>query len=326
VDALKYAAWNGSAWEIQFVDFDGDTGDYSCLAFDSAGRPGISYRDYLSGQLRYAHWSGSSWDRRVISMRGGCYSSLDYDAQDNPHVAFKDTVYGLSLTYRDGTSWSTDIIGDNCFNTSLDLDNTGRPHIAYGLSVDGKAKQLKYAFREGGSWEVLTVDEAYEGYWSPSLRVDSAGDVHLAYGATENLIYAQYDGESWNHQRLDTGSTGTGRSLVLDDMGFPHIAYCGSPSLKYATWDGTDWVLETVDPVVGQDMSIAVDKYGRVHIAYYDSINRDLRYALGVPEPATLALLAAGAAVVAVWRRRRWESVSWPPSPSMGDMCSALSL
>jgi hypothetical protein len=50
---LKYASWNGIAWDIQTVDY----GIRGALALDSSGNPHIAYSG-ADGQLCYASWNG----------------------------------------------------------------------------------------------------------------------------------------------------------------------------------------------------------------------------------------------------------------------------
>ncbi len=58
---LKYAAWDGSNWNIETVD----NGRDSSLALDSSGYPHISYyNDVSGGSLKYAAWDGSTLEHR----------------------------------------------------------------------------------------------------------------------------------------------------------------------------------------------------------------------------------------------------------------------
>ena len=67
---LKYAAWNGSAWEIQTVDSTGSVGNYSSLALDKSGQPRISFQDDTNGDLKYAAWNGSAWEILTVDSDG----------------------------------------------------------------------------------------------------------------------------------------------------------------------------------------------------------------------------------------------------------------
>ena len=90
-------------------------------------------------------------------------------------------------------------------------------------------------------------------------------------------------GPVWRSQCVDCPKlldAMTSRSLALDAQGYPHIVY-GGDHLYYAWRDGVGWHFETVDGAagVGAYASLALDAGGRVHVAYYDSRRRDLKYA-----------------------------------------------
>lgn len=88
---------------------------------------------------------------------------------------------------------------------------------------------------------------------------------------------------TWNIQAVDAPKRFNqmdDSSLRLDADGHPHIAYGGN-HLYYAWHDGTDWHYETVDSAneVGSYASLALDADNNPHISYYDTANRDLKYA-----------------------------------------------
>lgn len=72
----------------------------------------------------------------------------------------------------------------------------------------------------------------------------------------------------------------TDRSLRLLPGGRPAAAY-GGDHLYYAWRTDAGWQLQVVDeaPAVGATASLAMSVAGRPHIAYYDALNRDLKYA-----------------------------------------------
>jgi len=45
-DDLKYVRWNGSEWQIETVDSEGNVGRSASIVLDSFNRPNISYLDW----------------------------------------------------------------------------------------------------------------------------------------------------------------------------------------------------------------------------------------------------------------------------------------
>jgi hypothetical protein len=93
-NSLKYARWDGSSWQIEFVDEgQGDNdlvGWWNSIALDSLDYPHISFgRNSPENQdLRYARWDGSAWQIECVSagiqLKG---TSLKLDGSDNPRIA-----------------------------------------------------------------------------------------------------------------------------------------------------------------------------------------------------------------------------------------------
>lgn len=81
----------------------------------------------------------------------------------------------------------------------------------------------------------------------------------------------------------DSGTVQDSTSIQLDSAVVPHVAYGRDESLLYASPVGDTWVVEeAVSPGDAQvpryaSMAIGSDEYPR--IAYYDYVDRDLRYA-----------------------------------------------
>jgi hypothetical protein len=90
-------------------------------------------------------------------------------------------------------------------------------------------------------------------------------------------------GPPWTVQRIDDRHFFSGAAakhyLKIDSTGKPHIVY-GSDHLYRTWWDGS-WTTEVVDSAlnVGSYASLAIDNQDKLHIAYYDATNQDLKYA-----------------------------------------------
>jgi len=129
------------------VDSAADGWDNS-IALDSAGKPHISYRDSVRGDLKYAEWTGSVWSIQTVDSFGdvGWDNSLDLDSGGNGHISYRDSTTG-ALRYAEwtGSMWSIQTVDSSAsmYDTSLALDSSGNAHISYHDYTNG---HLKYAF------------------------------------------------------------------------------------------------------------------------------------------------------------------------------------
>lgn len=243
---------------------------------------------------------------------------LAYDRDDNN--AFGD----FTGPYADLTIVKQNLNGRY---VSLAFDQSNRPMMAY---QDADSQDLMFAVQDAGTaWLNMTVDSAGSQGWMPSLAVNPmTGYPAIAYAGDggANLRYAEWDGHDWQMTVLpnDRGNAIEGVSLAFDPAdGNPAIAYRegdplgGGPApdwnfgLLAFTWRHEDtWENQVIawEGDTGLHPSVAFNDYGPgwAGIAYLDTLGNVwyVEDPPAVPEPATLALLAAGVAAVAVGRGR----------------------
>ena len=268
-----------NSWFCMTVDSGGDVGKYSSIAIKpiSGGgiyypEIGIAYYDATNGKLKYAYgklcptcsWSIDTVDEPILfpTDNKGQYSSLKYDSNGTPYIAYyfentggSDALMvasyvgsGGNCGYEYGSvtgKWQCDAIkgGDRVGQyASLALDGAGNRHIAY---YDGGNGYLWYASSfigtncgPGNTWICYPIDGGNDVGQYASLYVDNGNDFHIAYydATTDKLKYAFDKGSGGN-----CGLLGSAQCDTIDDMpagshplgvsmaefyaGYPIIAY-----------------------------------------------------------------------------------------------------
>jgi hypothetical protein len=85
-------------WKLTNIEDTRKGGGFISLAFDSKGRPGMSYFVSDHQDLRYAHFDGRKWVKETISAKGnqGANSNLMFDSANQPNIFYyngtSDTV------------------------------------------------------------------------------------------------------------------------------------------------------------------------------------------------------------------------------------------
>ena len=275
---------DGSDWQIETVDSDGDVGKDTSLVLDARGYPHIAYHDVTNDSLKHAVLSGTTWVSETVEA-SALDPSLALDGYGNPHIAYTHRGPYVNYAVLSGTTWVTETVDGAAAGPSLALDGSGNPHIAYcdvrSPPPNGPGQGLKYAYWTASGWMIESVDVVECADPSKestvSLALDAADYPHISYCDASNgdLKYARWDGSAWHIETVHSyGDVGWYSSLALDAVGYPHISYydASNGDLIYGRWDGWAWQLEAVDTAgdVGQYTSLALDAAGYPHISYRD--------------------------------------------------------
>ena len=315
---LRYASLEGGDWPIEVAATSNDVTKLS-LALDASDRPQVAYK-YGSVGLAIAHREGDTWTSELVDPGdyNGRQASLALDPQGQPHISYNDSsVDDLRYAYRDGESWHLETVesaGRTGLRGSIAVDAAGKAHIGF---YNDSLVQVRYAHREATGWSVETVAAPAA---IPAMTLDNLDRPHFIYqsvGGNNPLVYAWYDGSSWQSELVPGLYDTEWHNICVDSAGRPHIAFWDYywDNLMYATRDPEGWRVETVDSAgrVGEYASMALDSDGIPHIAYYDSTNTALKYAT-VPEPAAFGLLGLGS--LGLIRRRAAAAAAKAARPS----------
>lgn len=245
------------AWHSESLDSGSghDVGQFSALAVDHDGNLHAVYWDATGdaprGQLWYAFRApgDKQWSRMVVDQ-DGIWVSMAVDSSDHPHFVY-DTrrETGLHYTYWDGKRWHRQVIdpGHTNYFTSIQLDSHDRPRISYylyHLPTGEYSLHLKYANYDGKQWYIQTVDPRMHTGKMNALAVDRDGNPHIAYsylGSTGDMLYAHWAESRWQFAAADLARTEN-----------THLGYGNT---------------------------IALDSKDHPHIAYFDDVKNNVKYA-----------------------------------------------
>jgi len=150
-------------------------------------------------------------------------------------------------------------------------------NLANGALIESGEPQTEAASRQSpseGEWVIEAIDlriaKEIEMDSNRVLRLDAAGNPHIAYGGT-HLYYAWHDGVDWQYEIADsTAADPYHAALALDADGNPYIAYHASGrNFMYAYRDDSGWHTEIVDLPYGNYLSLALDEEGYGHVSFF---------------------------------------------------------
>lgn len=238
---VRYATYDGTAWSVETVESTvvGARSPSLSLALTSAGVPVIAYYagDGAGQGLKVATRTGAnafsivSPDTTQWAGFGG--TSIAVDASGNPKVSY--TIYsytpysgssGLRLASYDGSTWTVET-ADSTYGagggSSLSLDATGKPHIAYGYFDGASVNAIRYAVK-GTTWTHETVGPGSVG---PALALTSDGTPWVAFGVAPSswIKVGKRVGTTWSLEQLPATSADWGIDLAVSATGVPHVAY-----------------------------------------------------------------------------------------------------
>ncbi|MGE5324948.1 MAG: hypothetical protein ACM3SW_18925 [Actinomycetota bacterium] len=262
--ALKYARWDGSRWQIQEIAPGSGERDFLCgIAVGADDVPHVTwyqvkdYSDQLYAHVRYAALKDGVWRARTLD-------------------------YGFSTG-----KWSC-----------VRVDDKGEVHISYSAFAD---RALRYAHEDAkGKWSIQTIEDGKLGRKTTttpgmgnSMVLDKNGRPNFSYRDETTLRYAWPEGDHWRIDVVDPNVNPSGSmdwisqrtSLALDANGRPHIAYETDGALKHAWWDGTQWRIQSLGIAGPQHRypALAISKDNVMYITYSDPQDGALKILIARP-------------------------------------------
>jgi len=289
--ALKYARWTGSAWEITplydrvSMVIEASTS----IAIDPSGNPHIA----ITGS-QHVFRSGGTWQRQTVDFKDAS-PSVRIGPDGQPRLAYIQE-WGSSLLVRyavrsSGGAWSTETVHTMPFPfagtasadrgwCSLALDTSGTPNIAY---YDTATQRIHYAFKSGLNWVKIVVDSASASTgWRNAIVMDSLNRRYIAYlDATNGLVKIAYQTSTgWVIETVAALENFSGWRFFLANLsvavapdGTIAVAYAWGDSARVHRRIGGVWRLTEVPANfvrlgVYQHSAIAFDSAGVLGLAF----------------------------------------------------------
>jgi hypothetical protein len=184
-----------------------------------------------SAGLRLATGSGNSFTTATVTTSDLAYPDLAYGSDGTAHISagIDNGSGGLGyVAYAGGVAAesvvTTDFLADR---TSIGVDGSGRPHIAYATYVNGG---VYVATLDAGTWTPQLI-------WSgdaigPRIAVEADGTNHVVFapidpdtGNTAGVMYATDATGSWVLSAVTTDPVDVTPDIAVESTGVVDIAY-----------------------------------------------------------------------------------------------------
>jgi hypothetical protein len=304
-DGLYYAYYNGASWNYETADPSPGVGKKVAIGLDGMNKAHIAYYDAINDQIRYATNSSGVWQSAVVDSNGDSNATISVAVEPlgKVHISYyhrsnHDLMYATNTP--NSLIFTTEVIDgsdpgiDSGYDSSIDVDATGKVHIAYFYALNVSPWYgIKYTSGNSGSW--ATPQSVATGWYErPSVVIDSVGKAHISYFDVPNrdLRYATNKTDGWTYEKIDgdTNDVGWFSSIALyNDI--PRVVYYDATArgVRYAyrglsTW--TSWAVENASWGAAY-ASMAIDSTGKAHTSYLS--DTEVRYAKQTPPSWSIA-------------------------------------
>jgi hypothetical protein len=255
---VRYAVLTGTVtsgtWSVQTIETIPSTtfGNFELsLAFQSNGRPALSYYNLATDALRYAQFNGSVWQFGTVIASGdqGNENSLAFQPDGRPAVAYRGLDFGSTGALRyavfNGLSWDDVVLDDGGNGGSDSVGSSPRLLFApdgTGLVVHGdlnnnqlRLSRLSIAIPPAVAPASVTTAAipGTAGATRAGFALNGAGQPAVAHTDAAALRYSAFDGSSWRSSVVES------TSFFCDQLAFvggqPAVLYFdGGGLLRYA--------------------------------------------------------------------------------------------
>ena len=244
--------WDGpkddSRDTVDLVLDDGGAAHVLVAGTYATNRTGAFVMESITGSK--SHW----WGKPALGVAAGVV-----------HASFVDDA-GVTYARRADGVWTQQRIADvEGGDSSLALDATGRPWIAY---VSPAGLRLAHLAEQGWSQSQLFTAQSTESMFAVALAFDSTGQAHIVSPTCRDtecrVEYGRVVDGQWTPELVGTAQSIRAIAFALDTLDQPHVAFSSAagsgPSLYYARRTASRWSVSPVDGGGWSSVDLAVSE------------------------------------------------------------------
>jgi hypothetical protein len=236
-----------------------------------------------------------TWSKSIVDAGGNepaFFLSMDINPSGKYYIAyFLDRIDQLMVVEGNGKSWKQ--VGNLSqlnkegravgFYINLDIGLSETPNLTYLIYDKNLGRTV--GLRSDGKWDVGRIEQSFSAF-DMRIIMDSSGVAHHAILTKEGAIYYQYGGG--NIELIETGILSLDLSqvssiyfpiaLAVDSVDNPHLCFTKNKTLVCTIKNGSNWIyMSAIEN--GVYPSLQIDESGNWHLAYFDYIEKSLKYA-----------------------------------------------
>jgi plastocyanin len=251
---------------VNVVDSLFDAGRSASVQLDQNGQPAVAYLLYQpvlkEGEIPPAIKPGDPQPPSIVlaTLTKGIWSRSPIPPQRGVGPAA-----GLDPEIANGDGQALPGI-----TTALAIDGQGKHHVAWGTP-----KGLFYSTDAGGSFSAPDKVTGSPSY-GVSIAVAEDGTIWISWYGGGSLNVAHGKASAWTVDQAaavagPATDPATASALRLTKSGSPVVAFDAVGKTVVASRPGTTWQTADVPGDGGYGVSLALDKDGNPHVAYYDA-------------------------------------------------------
>ena len=273
---VNYASRDSPGWNVEtIVPFKVNAGSSVALAFDGNGDPHISFIDKMTGRVGYVTNHNQGWELTHVD-HGHDVTSIAIDSQNEPHIVFMGEE-NLTHAYIDHTTQEWKVQTVDKLNWVSTVSSSWPWAGGYGGYYYYPKPSIAISWSDEESREIIGI--AY---------MDAKDDGAQNNFAVLKFVKGWYSSIQQNHWNWDTpeelnatkiANTADSRPIALDIDGSwlsltYHITYYTNFPTKalirgsYPFYDYSGRKYETLTPISGKYVSLAIDGYNRPYASY----------------------------------------------------------